>query len=317
MLEALLARFEELAEGPAPFVHSQDGGRHDVHLVFGALVHGNETGSIPAMVRLLEELRSETMVFGGRLTLFLGNPWAAREDLRFLEADLNRVFVDSDADTLEHRRARHLMPVLRDADVFIDFHQTILPTERPFYICPFGEEGWRWARALAGAEVWVTRAPGESFSSGTCCSDEFVRQQGAVGLTLELGQKGFSAAAAERAERVMRDAVSLCERLAAGRTTIVEASEERPELGFYRTVFKPPFPDRSWGLRPGLTNFQSVHLGERLSAEGTPELLAPADGVLLFPKYPPADQPLPAEIVRVLERMERHPLELWGQPSRA
>jgi len=313
MLEALLAEFEDLADGPVPFSHSQDGGRHDVHLVFGGLIHGNEKGSLPALLAILRDLHSGALSFGGRLSLIVGNPWAARAEKRFLEADLNRVFIDSDADTLEHRRARQLMQVLGDADVFVDFHQTILDTQKPFYIFPWQPDGWRWARALAGAEVWVTRAPGESFSSGTCCSDEYVRNRGGVALTLELGQKGFDAHAAARAEAVMRRAIALADRLAQGSGTIAEQSEEQPELGFYRTVFKAPYPDRSWALRPGLTNFLPVSAGERLTAPASPRLSAPCDGVLLFPKYPPANQPLPGEIVRVLERMGEHPRSVWGE----
>ncbi|HJN74068.1 MAG TPA: succinylglutamate desuccinylase/aspartoacylase family protein [Myxococcota bacterium] len=312
MLEALLAEFEDLADGPVPFSHCQEGERHDVHLVLGGLIHGNETGSLPSLVELLRDLRSGELDFGGRLSLFVGNPWAARAGTRFLEADLNRVFVDSDLDTLEHRRARQLMRILEDADVFVDLHQTILPTEQAFYIFPWDQEGWRWARALAGAPVWVTRPPGRAFSSGTCCSDEFVRNRGGVGLTLELGQMGFQDEAASRAGRVMRRAIALVDAVAAGTTSMVEASEGMPELDFYKTVFAPPFPDRSWSLRPGLVNFRAVSRAELLTGPDSPELRAPCDGVLLFPKYPPADQPLPGEIVRVLELMDQHPLELWG-----
>lgn len=312
MLEALLAEFEVLAEGPVPFSHSQRGMRHDVHLVFGALVHGNETGSLPALVDLLRELRSGELQYGGQLSLFVGNPWAARQNVRFLDADLNRVFVNGGPDTLEHRRAQQLMEILGDADVFIDLHQTILGTEQPFYIFPWESQGYRWARALQGAPVWVTRPEGESFSAGTCCSDEFVRKQGAVGLTLELGRMGFNDVAAATASRAMRRAIELADAIASGSTSLDEASDAAPELGFYRTVFKPPYPDRSWRLRPGLTNFQAVSMGERLTTEDSPELVAPCDGVLLFPKYPPEDKPLPGEIIRVLERMSAHPEVLWG-----
>ena len=34
-------------------------------------------------------------------------------------------------------------------------------------------------------------------------------------------------------------------------------------------------------------NWQPVRAGELLAAPGTPELICPTDGALLFPKYPP------------------------------
>ncbi len=135
------------------------GGEHATHLVFGSLVHGDEVGSLPAVVRVIEALRSGALKFGGRVTFFLGNPEAGLAGVRFLESDLNRVFVDSAADDHEGRRARQLRPILDDADVFIDLHQTIEETKHAFYIFPFGVEGWQWARAIAATPLWVTRSP--------------------------------------------------------------------------------------------------------------------------------------------------------------
>ncbi len=107
-LSTLLARFESIAiPGPFdyPWCHSVDGGQHDIHVVFGAMVHGNEFGSLPAVVRLVECLKNGDIRFGGRVTIFLGNPEAARENKRFLEADLNRVFLENRGDRHEHHRA--------------------------------------------------------------------------------------------------------------------------------------------------------------------------------------------------------------------
>ena len=127
-LTALLDRFQQTAM-PHPFdyewVHHHDGGEHALHVVFGCMVHGNEYGSLPAAVRLVDELHKGTRSFGGKITVFLGNPEAALRHQRYLEADLNRVFLDTGNDTHEDRRARALMPILDAADVLIDFHQTI------------------------------------------------------------------------------------------------------------------------------------------------------------------------------------------------
>ncbi|MCP4807996.1 MAG: hypothetical protein GY913_32055 [Proteobacteria bacterium] len=307
MLDALLSRFEGLANGPVSWSFQHDGGGLDTHVVFGSMIHGNETGSLPAVVELAEDLSSGAVQFGGRVSLFIGNVEAARADRRFLEADLNRVFIDSDVDTHEHRRARELRRILDEADVFIDLHQTILPTEQPFYIFPWTAKGGDWARGLAAARVWVTRPSGESFSSGTCCADEYVRNRGHIGLTVELGQKGFSPSAGQLASRVMRRALVMAE----------TGDREGPELEFWRTTAKVPYSDRALRLRPGLTNFRPVRRGERLTADDAPTVVSPHDGVLLFPKYPPDDQPLPNEIVRVLTRMGQHPRTLWGQASSA
>ena len=62
----------------------------------------------------------------------------------------------------------------------------------------------------------------------------------------------------------------------------------------YQYSHAEPYRDSGLRLRSGLVNFQPVVAGERLSAPGTPALLAPHEGVLLCPKYPPPGTPLHA-----------------------
>lgn len=310
----------DAARAAGPFAyprhHHHDGGLHDLHVVIGAVVHGDEVGSLPAVVRLVESLASGVRAFGGKITIFLGNPEASLADRRFLEADLNRVFVDDPGDTHEGRRSAQLRPILDAADVFLDLHQTILHTDRPFYIFPFSAEGWHWARAIAGASTWVTRAPTASFSPGTCCADEYVRLRGRPGLTLELGEKGFTDPAAARATTALDRLLDVADAVGAG-AVLSDVAGQQPELQFVETRWRCRFDEARMRLRAGLTNFEPVTAGDVLSAPGTPEIVAPVDGLLLFPKYPDyapdgtVVEPRPGEIVRIVGPLGDHPTRLW------
>ena len=283
------------------------------------MIHGNEHGSLPAAVRLVEALNDGALRFGGKVTVFLGNPEASLADARYLEADLNRVFMDTGESRHEDQRAQELMPILDTADVFLDFHQTILPTARPFYIFPWHEEGWLWARAIGGSPVWVTRDPRVGFSSGTKCSDEYVTDRGRPGMTLELSQKGFSPAAEALCFDAMVATLAAADAAHSGEAIATQAAA-MPELEFMTAAHIEPFDDPAKMLRPGLVNFQQVRRGEALNAPSTPPLVAPADGVLLFPKYPDrvdgeARAPWPREIYRLVTPLDVHPRHLWGTPS--
>jgi predicted deacylase len=209
--------------------------------------------------------------------------------------------------------------MLDAADVFLDLHQTILHTDRPFYIFPWSVEGWRWARAIAGAEAWVTRAPDESFSAGTCCADEYVRLRGRPGLTLELGRKGFDDAAANRAAVAIARLLRVADAVGTGTRTLAAAADAEPELEFVETQWRCRFEEPTLRLRDGLVNFQDVRKGEQLAAPGTPDIIAPVDGALLFPKYSDYDadglvvEPRPGEIVRIVGPLATHPRQLWGE----
>ncbi|MCB9665794.1 MAG: succinylglutamate desuccinylase/aspartoacylase family protein [Alphaproteobacteria bacterium] len=325
MLIDWLARFDAVARpGPWPYprVHHHEGGGHPFHLVIGSMVHGDEVGSLPAVVRVIEELVTGQRLHAGTVSFFVGNPEAGLQGQRFLEDDLNRVFMDDPPASHEGRRGALLRPLLDAADVFLDLHQTIEPTQHAFYIFPFQTHGWHWARALASTSMWVTRHPGTAFTTGAKCADEYVRDRGLPGITLELSQKGFGNGGEERAYQAITRALELSDAVAAGTTTLEEAAMDRPELTFLETVHREPFASEDLALRPGLQNFQEVAEGEVLSAPGTPELRAPCGGWVLFPKYPPRvegggyKKPLPGEIYRIVRAMGGHPVEVFAGADR-
>ena len=320
-LQDLLRSFRAFADPGAfgvPDSHLHEGGEHDTLVVFSSMIHGDEVGSLPGLLRAVEELATGTLSFGGRAAFVVGNAEAGGHGVRFLDSDLNRVFVTEPPDDREGRRARALMPLFDAADVYFDFHQTILASDQPFYICPFQMHGWRWARAVAGAKVWVTRHPGQAFSSGTMCADEYVRNLGRPGITLELGEKGFTDLAEERTHRTIHRVLALLDAIARGETTLQAAAEAQPELEFFHTVHREPFASMDHALKPDVINFQPVAEGERLSADGAPEMVATTDGVVLFPKYPPRREdgaykkPLPKEIYRIVQKLPAHPLEQYA-----
>jgi succinylglutamate desuccinylase len=318
-LDSLVARFEAHARRwPAGVDHAVhvDFGRHERHVAFGSLIHGDEVGSLPALVELLDALERGEVRYGGRITTFLGNLPAARANRRFLGADLNRVFLQVEGQTWEHERARALMPLLDRVDLFLDLHQTIEPTASAFAIFPWSEAGELWLRALQGAPAWVTRAPARAFVTGMRCADEYVRLDGRPGLTVELGQKGFSKDASALARRLLWRTLALNEGLVEEPGLLQREAGRLPECFTLEKAI--PFVSPELALRPGLTNFRAVHAGELLSAPGSPEVKAPCDGVLLFPKYPPRGEdgrylgPLPSELVWVLRPLGSPPAEAFG-----
>ncbi len=318
-LSRLLKRFEQAAK-PGPFeyrwAHHHDGGHHPTHIVFGCMIHGNEFGSLPAAVQLMESLKDGSLKFGGKVTVFIGNPEAALENRRYLEADLNRVFLNTGHSRHEDRRAQQLMPILDAADVLLDFHQTILETAKPFYVFPWQRHGWLWARATRETDVWVTRNPAVGFSAGTKCTDEYVADRGRPGMTLELSQKGFSDAAEALCWNTMINTLLVADSVGSG-TAIDALAERKQDFTFLTTAYTEPFDAPEKALTSGLVNFQAVAAGQPLHAQGSPAMLAPEDGVILFPKYPKREAgvavaPWPNEIYRLVTPMQTHPMDQWG-----
>lgn len=305
LLQAFLAQRDT---GPFAYAychHHQGRGAHDFHTVIGCITHGNEHGTLPAALRLLSELASGEVAPLGPVTLLLGNPEAARADQRFLEEDFNRVFTfDRPAQSHERRRAEAVRPILDAADLFLDLHQTQTPTAKPFWTFPWDPEFGLWARAIGAAPVGLTRRAGQVFSAGTCCLDEYVRGRGKTGLTAEIGMRGQDTAQAERAYDAMRNLLATVDALRAEGASLESRASAMPPIEWYRTTHVVPAQTREHRLRPGLGNWTRVHAGETLSAPEAPMLTAPADGYVLFPKYPRPSDPPPPELYRLAERVE-------------
>ncbi|SVD10863.1 uncharacterized protein METZ01_LOCUS363717, partial [marine metagenome] len=107
-VEDLLKGFEILRadhSGPAPWTLEFSGKTHEQHVLFGGIIHGNETGSLPSLLELARGLADGSISFGGRVTIMLGNIAACRANTRFLEADLNRVFLEEAPQSAEKERA--------------------------------------------------------------------------------------------------------------------------------------------------------------------------------------------------------------------
>ncbi len=269
------------------------------HVVLCVVTHGNEFGTLPALLRLQRELAEGAVRPAVPVTLLVGNPDAARENERFLEEDFNRVMTfDRPADTLERKRAEEVRPLLDAADFFLDIHQTQTPTVQPFWTLPWEGNLGLFARALGGAQAGLTRAGGGVFSAGRRCLDEYVRDRGRVGITVEVGERGEDDAQAQRAYSVMRRLLDVQERMMAG-ATIQQLAEEMPPIKWFVTRDVVPAASQDHRLRPGLFNFSEVQVGELLSAPEAPEIRASADGCILFPKYPRPGDPPPPELFRL------------------
>lgn len=159
------------------------------HVAVVALNHGNE---IAGAIVLERWLRAGLRPAAGRLSLVFANLDAyARftpEDptaSRFLEQDFNRIWdrdwLDGPGRSSELRRARMLRPLLESADVVLDLHSMLWPSDPLFLVGAQGSEGL--ALSL-GLPPLVVSDPGHE--SGRRLIDH-LGQQGRRAVLLEAG----------------------------------------------------------------------------------------------------------------------------------
>lgn len=280
--------------------------KKSIALTLQAVTHGNELGGIASLTECLKLIHSGVIKPEIPMAFALGNFEGSLANKRFLEADLNRSFGAKDQTTLEAKRALELSPLLADTDFFLDFHQTIEPSLKPFFIFPYAAPSLAFARACH-EEVSIVTHWGKPFSLDGMCTDEYVNYSGGVGITIELGQKGFDAYQTSVGLQAALGAIRYVQETLRGK---YKAAEAAPPLYTWKLI---ELHEDGMDLKEGLFNFQYVEKGEVLGAHGSKPLLSRESGWLLFPKYhrdPSA--PRPREIYRIAKRIE---VQQLGQPG--
>lgn len=311
------AKYEAKYQGPISDSITFDFHKHKGHVVFGSIIHGNEVGSLPAILQIITQLAEGKIKYGGKVTFFLGNKKAARQKLRFTEYDLNRSFGYSTSNNVSYERTRALeiMPLLEKADVFIDFHQTNRPSLSPFYIFSMHAESYYWAQAAGVAQAFITRKHGQHFSKAGMCSDEFMRTLNKAGITLELGEQGFHALADYVTRAVTLRTFKNMDKVFNKVTYIKKLAQKNKAFDFYISSYREPFEHAQKSLKEGFCNFDFIRAGDCVGTDekGDP-LLCKKSGYILFPKYPVLDDKgkpiaaLPGELFVIAERLNFHPL---------
>lgn len=280
--------------------------KKSVALTLQAITHGNEVGGIVSLIECLQLIQSGVVKPEMPLAFVLGNFRASLADKRFLEVDLNRSFGTKNLEPLEAKRSLELTPLLGDTDFFLDFHQTIEPSLQPFFIFPYAAPSLAFARACH-ADVSVVTHWGKPFSLDGMCTDEFVNYAGGVGITIELGQKGFDTYQSSVGLQAALGAIHYVQETLKGKYKAV-----KPEGSLYTWKATEIYQD-GMDLKDGLVNFQWVEQGEVLGVHGSKPLLNRESGWLLFPKYQrEPGAPRPREIYRIAKRIEAQDLGQAG-----
>lgn len=286
MFQKTLGRFESFfASAPGPIENSYRLGSVSPHLFVTGIIHGNEVGPLPGILRVLEELQSGELSFSGSLSVALGNIPAALQNKRFIDVDMNRVFEVSTPQYEEEKRALEIAQLISTADLYLDFHQTIESSLRPFYVMASHPESVLWAKALQGIDDFVFQSPDEDFVPGALCSDEYAQRLGIPALSIECWQKGFRKDAEDLTYSLICQAMQFLTRYQDDSAFLARRAQQTSLQSW-----KIKYRHRNWQegdfLNEGLVNLQEVNENQILGTkfDGQP-LLCPQDGILLFPKY--------------------------------
>ena len=272
-------------------------------LVVFAGVHGNEPSGVLALQRVFEQLRSHQIPLSGQLVGVLGNIKALRQEVRYVNEDLNRLFLpsrieqakeDPDAQTFETLELLSICDLVdsleartEDELFFVDCHTTS-SASIPFISL---NEGFLSSLQLARQIPVATVIGAEKEIVG--CLAEWLNKRGWTGFTYEAGQHQ-AAISVDNQEAMIW--------LALRHAGCINESQAQPYLDRARATLQQQGTqqevyrllsayhirdDEAFRMEPGFRNLQLVRQGERLATSDGEPVVAPQDAYLLMPLYQP------------------------------
>lgn len=302
--ERIIGIFEGTSDGP-------------LILVVGAL-HGNEPAGVHALELLFEQLEKERretpgFQFKGTLVGIIGNLQGYRLRQRFLEQDLNRLWIKdfieatrvSESETLkaEALEAKQLTACISEVlllyssvnTIFLDLHTT--SAEGGIFSIPTDEgESLKLAEHLGAPAILGLQGSIQGDLMRFATQGGFSSANSTSGTTPLPVCVAFEAGQHESPQSVTRSAIAVirCLRLmhCIPQDVLVEfaARLSLPFMTYVPPVVRFRYAHHiqasdEFKMRPGYVNFQPIQAGEHLADDVRGPVLSPDNGLILMPLY--------------------------------
>lgn len=231
-------------------------------------VHGDERCGIEAIEKLLPSLKIER----GRVFVGYGNPKAIERNVRFVEANLNRMFKPDESLTAgektsyEYARAQFLKKYLEQSDELLDIHASFTPESQPFIICENN------AREIA-RYLPIDRVVSGFDAAEPGGTDYWMNKNGKIGICIECGYLGDSSST-KIAE------ASILAFLRARKHLDGELQIRKQENLKVESIYMTKTD--GFHLAKNFSDFEKISADHIIGTDGQKEIRASEDGFILF-----------------------------------
>ena len=227
-------------------------------------VHGNEVGGVNAIKEILE---NDFKILKGEVTFVFANRKAIDQNVRFVEENLNRCFIDNKEKTgsYEEKLSLDLKEILNGCDICLDLHASSVKGTEEFIICE--KNAYEYIK-----EFPIKKVCGGFDKLQPGGTDSYVNRLGKVGICVECGYL-----TGENSKAIAKNCIySLLKKL---RIVEFENKESEKEFLEVRDIY---FIEENFGLLRSCQNFEFLKKGTLIGKDGDKEVYAKYDGFILF-----------------------------------
>jgi len=238
-------------------------------------IHGNEHCGVEAVLSLLEQFCSGALTLKkGTLKLVIANEEALKVNKRYIEHNLNRLFLDDLSEpppsSYEWKRAQEIKPLIIEADYFIDLHSTSGPSEA-FLFCE--KPLLDYCRDL-GVENIVVGWGSLGCTSIAGDTENYGFKHSSIGFTVECGQHN----APESFANALRISLNFL-----SSHKVIERPISLVELSYYFLRYLYLKNEHDFEFRKTFFNLESLSSGEIIGFSNKTAVLAPYDCAIVLP----------------------------------
>ncbi|OGJ52071.1 acetylglutamate kinase [Candidatus Peregrinibacteria bacterium RIFOXYB2_FULL_32_7] len=248
-------------------------------------IHGNEKIGKKLIDNLRQDLKKEGIY--GEIFLIFGNPKAYKQNLRFINEDLNRLFDKEIFKKLslkvilnnEQLRALQIAKILKKTDYCLDIHSTLKPSKAFVYL----ENSKKHIKLAKFFHTKYLVSLGQNFKEKDliCSTDSFINSNGRYGLTFETGfHKDFS----DFQNVYLKTKLFLKKVKSAFFNEKLKMKNEKFSKIHLEIVdsIKPKTND--FKFAKNFSNFDIIKNGELIAFDKHKKIIAPKDLFIIFPK---------------------------------
>ena len=270
------------------------------HLVVFGGIHGNEPSGVQALERVFSFINQQKLIINGTLTGVIGNLAALRQQVRYCDEDLNRLFLENriqratrrGTQMVEEQELLELVSVVEnlerdaiDKPFFVDCHTT---SSRSIPYISLNEE-FPDSYAFVKDMPATTVIGAEKEIKG--CLAEWLNHRGWHGFTFEAGQHD-EAVTVDHQEAMIWKALlnagclarNVTPKTAWAREVLARHGEKTRQFfnvtGSYRIQ-----PSEIFKMEPGFVNLQKIEKGQLLATSNSQPVYAEEGAYILMPLY--------------------------------
>ncbi|PIE99753.1 MAG: aspartoacylase [Maribacter sp.] len=270
-------------------------------LIFFGGIHGNEQAGVTALEKVLDELGNGTFTFYGSIYALKGNLPALQEGKRYLDTDLNRIWIKSNIKNIRLRENNNLLVEEKE---LLELHRSvhcILEKEKgPFYFIDYHTTSSKTLPFITINDALINRRFSrlfpvpivlgiEEYLDGPLLS--YINEKGYVSLGFESGQ--------HTEEMAIKNSISFTW-LAMAYSGFLKKDEIKGfgdhygqlqksaanNSSFYEIVYRHHIgEDKDFKMMEGFQSFEEISEGTSLATEKERLIKAEKDTIIFMPLY--------------------------------